>query len=90
MKLRVTALGLAVGTMWGLVIFVATLWTAIAGRGMTLAKLGGYYVGYTVSFGGAVVGLLWGVVSGFILGALLAWLYNTFQQAIYKSGAGGA
>jgi hypothetical protein len=85
MKLRVRALGLTIGIALGLWIFVGTIWAIIAGRGQTISLLGGYCLGFTVSFGGAFLGLIWGFVYGFIFGALVAWLYNTFCKAIYKS-----
>ena len=85
MKLRVRALGLAVGITWGLGIFVATLWDLAWGNGRTLSCLKSFYLGYSVSLGGAIVGLIWGFVDGLICGALIAWLYNKLQKAIYKS-----
>jgi hypothetical protein len=85
MKLRVRALGLAVGVVWGLEIFVVTLLAVAQGSGMTLALLEVFYYGYSVSVGGAFVGLLWGLVHGFICGALIAWTYNIFHKILYKS-----
>jgi hypothetical protein len=89
MKLRVRALGLAVGIAWGLGIFVATLWAAAQDRGKTLDLLKAFYLGYSISFGGAIVGLIWGLVDGFICGALIAWLYNMLHKALYKSEGTG-
>lgn len=85
MKLRVRAFGLSMGTVWGLGIFVLTLWAMMADRGRTLTYLEGYYVGYTVSFGGAIAGLVWGFVTGFIVGSALAWMYNKFHASLYKT-----
>jgi hypothetical protein len=90
MKIRVRALGLAVGIVWGLGIFVATLWAAAVGRGRTMELLNGMYLGYTISFGGAFVGLIWGLVTGFMSGALIAWMYNMFHKMLYKSETTGA
>jgi hypothetical protein len=87
MNLRKRALGLTLGIIWGLVLFVATLWAVIEGRGRTLDLLSGYYPGFTVSYGGAVIGMIWGFVSGFIGGVLIAWLYNLFSNMLYKSEA---
>jgi hypothetical protein len=85
MKLRVRAFGLSVGIVWGLGIFVATLWAAAQGRGSTLVLLKSFYSGYSISFGGAIVGLIWGLVDGFICGVLIAWLYNILHKTLYKS-----
>ncbi len=90
MKLRVRAFGLAIGIVWGLILFLTTIESTLVGTGQTMSKLRTLYYGYQVSFGGAIVGLLWGVVSGFLLGAAVAWLYNTFHKAIYTSDASGS
>lgn len=87
MRLRVRALGLAIGIVWGFAVFVTTIMAVAMGKGHTLSFLAAYYYGYGVSFGGALVGLIWGLVHGFIFGALIAWLYNTLHKAIYKSEA---
>lgn len=90
MKLRASALGMAFDIALGLWIFVATIWAVIAERGYTVAFLGEYWFGNTVRYGWAFPGLRWGIVYGFIFGALVAWLYNTFSKALYKSEAFGA
>jgi hypothetical protein len=89
MKLRARALGLAIGTIWGLTIFLATIGSILMGKGESMAHLTVFLNGYRVSFGGAIVGLIWGVVGGFIFGALVAWLYNILHKAIYKSDTSG-
>ena len=89
MKLRARAFGLAIGIMWGFTVFVATIWDASVGKGQTMGLLGVFYLGYRVSFGGAIVGLMWGLASGFLFGAAVAWLYNRLHKAIYKSDASG-
>lgn len=79
MKLNVKAMGLACGTLWGIAVFLITVWFLIMGyAGETLSKLGQLYLGYTVSWGGSIVGLIWGFVDGLICGIVLAWLYNYF------------
>ncbi len=85
MKLRVRALGLAVGIVWGLGIFAATICDAVRGKGRTLDTLNSFCLGYNISFGGAFVGLIWGLVYGFICGALIALLYNRLGETLYKS-----
>lgn len=82
MKLNKVALGLAAGILWGLCVFVATVWLLVAGQGGEhLALLSRFYLGYSVSWVGAVVGLIYGFVDGFICGWVLAWLYNKFSKA---------
>ncbi len=85
MNLRKRALGLSLGIVWGLLVFLATLWAAFQGRGATLRVLNSYYIGFSVSYPGAFVGLLWGFVNGFLVGLLIAWLYDLFCRILCKS-----
>ena len=79
MKLHVRSCALAAGIIWGAAIFLVTIWFLILGhQGATLSKLSNVYLGYSVSFWGAVVGLIWGFIDGLIGGGLFAWLYNLF------------
>ena len=81
MKLNIKALGLASGIVWGLSIFLLTYWFIFFGHpGNILIKLSGVYLGYSVTWYGAFVGLIWGFADAFIGGAVLAWLYNKFAK----------
>ncbi len=81
MKLNIKAFGLAGGITWGLLILLLTFWFLIMGyQGSVLAKLGNVYIGYSVTFWGAFIGLVWGFIDGFIIGAFFAWLYNKFVK----------
>ena len=79
MQLNRVALGLALGIISGITIFLATVWTAWRGGGDHLSLLNQLYIGYQVTYVGAFVGLVYGFVDGFIGGWLLAWLYNSFS-----------
>jgi hypothetical protein len=85
MNLRKRALGLSLGAVWGLVVFVWTISATMRGTGRTLALLNGYYLGFTVSYLGALIGLVWGFASGFVVGVLIAWWYDFFCKILYKS-----
>lgn len=79
MRMNAKALGFAAGILWGASVCFATIWILVVGSGgETLAKLGVFYIGYDVSWVGAVIGLAYGLVDGFIGGFLLALLYNGF------------
>jgi len=78
MNLHKTALGLASGILTGLCIFVCTIWAMFKGGGNTLILMNQFYIGYSISWIGAIVGLAWGFVSGFIGGWVFALLYNIF------------
>ena len=86
MELRKRALGLSLGLVWGLAILLTTWWFIIFERkAEILGKLNTIYLGYSVSWGGSFIGLIWGFVDGFIAGVLIAWLYGVFGKMIYKN-----
>ena len=73
------ALGVAVGAIGALGLFLATLVLLIADGdplGPTLSILGIILVGYEVSWAGLVIGTLEGGVIGFLFGQLLARTIN--------------
>jgi hypothetical protein len=76
MTLSVKGLSLSAGILFGLVVFAMTLARLWTGGGGHLVLLVAMYPGYKVSYPGSLIGLAYGFVSGAILGALLAWLYN--------------
>jgi hypothetical protein len=80
---------MAVGIVSGLMVFIATLLSIWFGEGRTISLLSVAFPGYGASYVGAFIGLLWGIVDGFIAGALGAWLYNRFHKAFYPSETAG-
>jgi hypothetical protein len=79
MKLNPRAFALSAGILWGLSVFVITIWLVIIGSaGTTLALLHKFYLGYSVSIAGAFIGLIWGFIDGLIVGFIFAWIYNLF------------
>ena len=80
MKLSKKAFGLALGVLWGVIVFLATIYVLIKGGGTTLVLLQQFYVGYDISFVGGILGLIYGFVHGFICGWIFAWLYNAFSK----------
>ena len=87
MRLRVRALGLAVGTVWALCVLVAALCLIWFGQVPGVPLIKKLYPGYYITYLGALVGAIWSFVNGFVAGALVAWLYNQFHKAIYKAEA---
>jgi len=84
-KLDKVALGLATGILGGSAVFFATIFLLIKGGnpvGPNLALLGQYFIGYTVTWKGSFIGLVYGGVGGFILGWSIALLRNFFV-AVY-------
>jgi protoporphyrinogen oxidase len=77
-----TAFGCAVGTVSGLALFLATAWLVIKGGdvvGPTLNLLSQYFPGYSVSWFGTVIGLLYGALCGFAFGWATSALRNFFM-----------
>jgi len=84
-KLDGVALGISLGTLFGLIIFFATNILIIKGGeviGPRLVLLNNYFIGYEISFTGSLIGLAYGFVSGFVLGWLIAVLRN-FVVGVY-------
>jgi hypothetical protein len=79
-RLRATFLAVAFGTLAGVGLFVATAWLVLKGGpnvGQHLSLLGNYYPGYSVSWGGAILGFVYGAATGGAIGYVVAWVYNT-------------
>jgi ABC-type dipeptide/oligopeptide/nickel transport system permease subunit len=77
--LNVKAMGLVLGLVSGLAIFIATNWLVLKGGehvGPHLQLLSQYFIGYRVSFLGSFIGFAYGFAVGTICGALIGWIYN--------------
>jgi len=77
--LNAKALGLVLGLIFGLIIFIATNWLVIKGGqtvGPHLRLLSQYFIGYRVTFWGSLIGFVYGFVLGTICGSLFGWIYN--------------
>ena len=76
-------LGLALGLVFGLGVFVATNWLVIKGGkpvGPHLQLLGQYFIGYRVTFVGSFIGMAYGFAVGTMAGALVGWIYNKIAK----------
>ena len=77
--LNAKVVGLALGVILGLGIFVATNWLVIKGGdrvGPHLILLSQYFIGYRVTFLGSLIGAVYGFALGTISGSLMGWIYN--------------
>src|SRR5512135_2182142 len=77
--LNAKAIGLALGFISALVIFLATNWLVLKGGsrvGPNLQLLSQYFIGYRVSFFGSLIGAAYGFALGTMCGALIGWIYN--------------
>ncbi len=83
MKLNARALGFTIGLIWGisiLLVTIASLWTARTYGKYFLYTIAAIYPGYDISTGGALLGLCYGFVDGFVFGWLVAKIYNFFAK----------
>ena len=82
MKLKPNALGLTAGIIWGVGLMLVTWWSLILypTGGAILQLIGRFYIGYSVSFLGSIIGLIWGFIDGLICGYIFALLYNLFAK----------
>jgi len=77
--LNARVVGLALGVICGLGIFVATNWLIIKGGervGPHLILLSQYFIGYRITFLGSLIGAAYGFALGTICGSLIGWIYN--------------
>lgn len=79
LRLNGHILGLVLGVLAGLGIFLATNFLVLKGGdvvGPHLSLLGQFFIGYTVTFLGSFVGLAYGFVTGYLAGFIIATIYN--------------
>lgn len=72
------AFGTALGLASGLIVFGMTVTVILRGRPLesTLWLLKQYFLGYSVTIPGALVGFAWGFIIGFVAGWFIAFCRN--------------
>ena len=81
--LNAKILGLILGIIFGLIIFIATNWLVLKGGsvvGPHLQLLGQFFLGYKVSFAGSIIGFFWGFAVGSLCGTTIGWVYNRIVE----------
>ncbi|MCX5718311.1 MAG: bacteriophage holin [Nitrospirae bacterium] len=78
MKLRPVALGVALGTVWGILLFITTWISYYTGYGKLFLEVlaQSIYPGYTITPLGSFLGLLYGFADGFVSAVLIGYIYN--------------
>lgn len=79
-RLNSSVLGLVLGSLFGLLLFVSTLWLVAKGGphvGLHLSLLNQFFPGYSVTVLGSFVGFFYGFLTGFVSGWFVGWVYNT-------------
>lgn len=79
LRLSKVCFGLALGTLWGLAMFVIGLFATYCNYGLAFVKsMGSVYLGFEPTLWGAFLGLIWGFVDFFLFGFLIALFYNWY------------
>ena len=79
LRLNANILGLVLGIITGLIIFVTTNFLILKGGavvGPHLALLRNFFPYYSVTFPGSIVGFFWGLLFGYVAGLVVGSLYN--------------
>jgi hypothetical protein len=72
--------GIAGGIVWGISMFILTLLAVITGYSQDfLTVLSSLYPGYTISWLGSILGLVYGFIDAFFFLFFLAWIYNKLK-----------
>jgi hypothetical protein len=65
--------------MWSASVFFLGIIAWLFGWGTDMVHLfGSFYIGYTPTLLGSIIGMVWGFADCFIGGVVIAWLYNLF------------
>ena len=82
-RIKTNALAVVGAIMGGLGVFVTTAWLLIKGGptvGEHLQLLSNYFIGYSVTWWGSVVGLFYGALYGGVIGWAVGMIYNTIVK----------
>lgn len=78
-RIHANVLALIFAVIGGIGLFVMTVWLLIKGGervGPHLELLGQYFIGYSVTWPGSFIGLLYGALFGGICGWMIGMIYN--------------
>jgi len=80
-KLDIRAFSLSAGIFWSVsVFFMGILAMSCPWAGKFVAALGIFYVGYSATIFGSVIGSAWAFFDATIGCAIFAWLYNKLAK----------
>ncbi len=82
-RLNSRAWGIAVGLVCGLGLLLATNFLIVRGGpsvGQHLVLLRNFFPGYSVSFGGSLIGFVYAFVIGYGLGRVIGTVYNKLAR----------
>ncbi len=80
LRLNGHILGFVMGVIAALAVFAATNWLVLKGGdvvGPHLGLLDQFFIGYSVTFIGSLVGAAYSFVIGYLAGLIIGWIYNS-------------
>jgi len=88
MKLKPLYLGISLGVVWGISIFITTWLSYYLGYGRLFLEVlaGSIYPGYSITPIGSFVGLIYGFVDGLVSGSIIAMIYNKLIDGKVRDG----
>ena len=82
-KLDVNGLGVSVATTWGFTIVVVGLIAHFTGVGASfMQSVDSLYPGQGTGPRGILIALIFGILQGYVTGALIAFIYNAYLKAM--------
>jgi hypothetical protein len=78
-KIQGGVLAVVCGLIGGVGLFIMTVWLLLEGGpqvGSHLQLLSNYFIGYSVTWQGSVIGLFYGALTGGMLGWIIGFTYN--------------
>ena len=78
-RIQAGVLAIACGLIGGLGLFIMTVWLLLEDGpqvGRHLQLLSNYFIGYSVTWTGSLIGLFYGALTGGILGWAVGYIYN--------------
>jgi hypothetical protein len=87
-RIQAGVMALVFGLIGGLGMFLMTVWLLIKGGhnvGRHLNLLGHYFIGYSVSWTGSVIGLFYGALVGGLIGWAIGKIYNRIVDIRFPS-----
>ncbi len=76
------ALALALGILWSLALLSVSIIALMSDHYLhnVIDFFSSIYLGYTLSFSGILIGMLWAFLDAAVGGLVLAWLYNKLAK----------
>ena len=81
-KLNEKALAISLGFLWSLAILFLSIIAMMSENYLhnVIGFFSSIYLGYSLSFTGILIGMVWAFIDAAIGGWLLAWLYNKLAK----------